>query len=82
MFARCGNPKGIRPFGALSWFILCRAAKNEHKDRTPNARNEVALCEAVEKSLKIQAPRCAIQHAQKSNSAFVHPSNLAKRISR
>ena len=30
----------------LSWFVLCHEAKNEHKNKTPNARNAVALCEA------------------------------------
>jgi hypothetical protein len=31
--AHRGVPRGIRPLGAFSWFILCRAAKNEHKKR-------------------------------------------------
>ena len=26
----CGVPKGIRPFGPLSWCVLCRMTKNEH----------------------------------------------------
>jgi hypothetical protein len=29
--AHCGNPKGIRPFGAFSSPILCGKAKNGHK---------------------------------------------------
>jgi hypothetical protein len=43
-FSHYGNPKGIRPFGAFSWFVLWRAPKNEHQ----NLHTERAqLCEAV-----------------------------------
>ena len=27
------EPRGIRPLGAFSWFVLCRAAKNERQNR-------------------------------------------------
>ena len=40
-----GGSQGER-LGAFSWFVLCRVAKNEHQSRTPNARDEIALCEA------------------------------------
>jgi len=39
----------------LSWFVLSRMRKNEHQYRTPNARNGVALCEAVEEVAKTSA---------------------------
>ena len=33
-----GFPKGSRSFGALFWFVFCRAAKNEHQNPTAAAR--------------------------------------------
>ena len=41
--ARCGNPRGIRPLGAFSWFVLCRVAKNEHKKANRAARSWVRV---------------------------------------
>jgi hypothetical protein len=36
-----GGSQGER-LGALSWFVLCRAAKNEHQKSNRSARDEVA----------------------------------------
>ena len=38
----CGFLKGIRPLSPLSWFVLCRMTKNEHKRRNRSARDAVA----------------------------------------
>ena len=40
--ARKRFPKAAA-FGALSWFVLCRVAKNEHLYRTANARSSVSV---------------------------------------
>ena len=50
-----GIQGGIRPLGAFSWFVLCRAAKNEHNSRTANA-HEVQCERQKEKTLKIPSP--------------------------
>jgi hypothetical protein len=31
-------------FGAFSWFVLCRAAKNEHQNRHSAARSSMRVC--------------------------------------
>jgi hypothetical protein len=41
-FLRCGNPRGIRPLGAFSWFVLWRVPKNEHQK--PVQRTRGAVC--------------------------------------
>ncbi|MBR2621693.1 MAG: hypothetical protein IKC97_04895 [Clostridia bacterium] len=47
-FSRYGNPKGIRPFGAFSWFVLWRVPKNEQQNLyTERAKLGEAVGEAL-----------------------------------
>ena len=71
--ANSGVARGIRPLASLSWFVLCRVAKNEHQKRpTANARSRVSVKETHPQSIR-QAlpPSLARVHKEQATAAAV-----------